>query len=304
MTPLASTSAVSVSEPGRGMSRPWLYAILVGAFLFVLMPFLFWESTWFGRRLTDKEIGKQLTDREHPRKAQHALSQIADRMVSRDPLLRASARQWYPQVAAMAAGEVDELRLTVAWVMGQDKTAPEFHSALLRLVADPQLMVRRNAALSLVRFGDSTGRPIIVSMLDAYALRVPAAGALSERLKPGEVVNPGTLLGRVRKEHSEVEIRSQVPGVLERWVANDGARVAEGEAIGLISPSRDVVWEALRGLYLIGLPEDLPAIERYTRPVGGLPEAVRSQALRTATAIRRCPLPETREECLKADPQR
>lgn len=303
MTALVNAPLDSGDEARREVSRRWRYLILVAAFVFVLMPFLFWESTWFGRPLSDQQIDRQLADRQHPRKAQHALSQIADRITSRDPRLRASVRRWYPQVAAMATEKVDELRLTAAWVMGQDSTAPEFHEALVRLVADPQPMVRRNAALSLVRFGDSVGRQVIVDMLDAYTLRAPTTGKLSERLKPGDAVNPGTLLGRVKNQDNQVEIRSQVPGILERWVANDGASVSEREAIGLITPSREVVWEALRGLYLVGVAEDLPAIERYTRPMEGMPEAIRSQALRTDAAIRRCPLPEGREQCLTADHQ-
>ena len=85
--------AVESSAPRRGLSRGWLLGILVLAFLFVLMPFLFWRATWFGRPLTDEEITRNLADREHARKAQHALSQIADRMLSQDPQVRASAHR-------------------------------------------------------------------------------------------------------------------------------------------------------------------------------------------------------------------
>ena len=78
----------------QGIPRRWLLLILATAFLFVLMPFLFWESTWFGRPLTDQQIEKNLADRAHPRKAQHALSQIADRIMSPNPGVRASAKVW------------------------------------------------------------------------------------------------------------------------------------------------------------------------------------------------------------------
>ena len=33
------------------------------AWLIVLMPFLFWWSTWFGRHLTDQQITEYLSDR-------------------------------------------------------------------------------------------------------------------------------------------------------------------------------------------------------------------------------------------------
>ena len=32
------------------------------AWLIVLMPFLFWWSTWFGRRLSDQQLSEYLSD--------------------------------------------------------------------------------------------------------------------------------------------------------------------------------------------------------------------------------------------------
>lgn len=281
-----SCSQPPAAPKPAGVPRRWVYVILVLALLFVLMPFLFWQGTWFGRPLTDAQIDKNLPDRDHPRKAQHALSQIADRMLSRDPAVRAAARRWYPQVVAVSTSSVDELRLTAAWVLGQDNTVPEFHQALLRLLTDAQPMVQRNAALALVRFNDTAGHTVIVSMLEPYALSAPHAGTLSERLKVGDVVNPGTLLGRVQDGDQKVEIRTQVPGTLERWLVADGAGVSPGQPVVAIAPSADIVWEALRALYLTGQPEDLPAIERYIRGAAGMPDSVRQQATLAARAIR------------------
>ena len=59
--------------------------------------------------------------------------------------------------------------------------------------ADGSPMVRRNAALSLVRFGDATGRDEIRSLLVPYSMPSPYAGALSVRLRTGDAVNPGTI---------------------------------------------------------------------------------------------------------------
>src|SRR5713101_9718348 len=87
------------AKPG-GLPRRWLLGILILAFLFVLMPFLFWRATWFGQPLTDEGLTRNLADAQHPRKAQHALSQLADRILSRDPAVRSSARRWYPNVIA------------------------------------------------------------------------------------------------------------------------------------------------------------------------------------------------------------
>lgn len=280
-------------RPG-GVPRRWLYAILIAALLFVLMPFLFWQSTWFGRPLTDAQMEKYLADREHPRKPQHALSQIADRINSRDPATRASARRWYPQLVALSAqNNQDELRLTAAWVMGQDNSVPEFHQALLRLLSDPHPMVRRNAALSLVRFQDSSGRrdasgrSEIVAMLLPYAVPASQAGRLNQRLKVGDVVNPGTMVARIESGGQKLEVRSEVPGTIDRWLVSDHAEVAPGQPLVSLAPSAEMAWEALRALYLIGEPDDLPAIESYARGlVVGMPEKVTRQANLAAGSIR------------------
>jgi len=279
-------AATALPQAGGGVRRRWLYLVLLLTFLFVLMPFLFWQATWFGRPLTDAQIEKNLADREHPRKAQHALSQIADRMLSRDPALRASARRWYPQVSALSSGGVDELRVTSAWVMGQDNTAPEFHQALSRMLSDSHPMVRTNAALSLVGFGDAAGSPVIRSMLEPFAVLAPQGGALAQRLKSGDVINPGTLLGRIQNGDQKVEIRSQIPGTLDRWLVANGASVASGQAVVSIAPSEELVWEALRALYVIGQLDDLPAIQRYAHGAPDVPERVRQQAELAARAIR------------------
>ncbi len=279
-------AAVPLPQAGHAVRRSWLYLVLFLTFLFALMPFLFWQAAWFGRPLTDAQIEKNLAERDHPRKAQHALSQLADRMLSREPAQRASARRWYPQVVALSSSGVDELRITAAWVMGQDRTASEFHPVLLRLLADPHPMVRTNAALSLILFGDAAGRPVIRSMLEPYPVLAPRSGILAVRLKPGDVVNPGTLLGRIQYGNHKIEIRSQVPGALGRWLVANGTNVWPGQSLLTIAPSEDLVWEMLRALYLIGQPEDMPAIQRYVRGDAGMTERVRQQAELAARAIR------------------
>jgi uncharacterized protein (UPF0147 family) len=107
-----------------GMKKRWMLLILVLTFLFVLMPFIFWQSTWFGRPLNTAQLHQALADNEHPREIQHALSQIADRILAPDEKTRSSAREFYPAVAQVAETGSPELRLTAAWVMGQDNTVP------------------------------------------------------------------------------------------------------------------------------------------------------------------------------------
>ena len=282
----------TIPAPAKpGLKRRWLFVILALTLLFVLMPFLFWQATWFGKPLNDAQLEKSLADRTHPREVQHALSQIADRILARDASTRDSVRRFYPQVVAIARTGQDELRLTAAWVMGQDNSVPDFHQELLRLVQDPSPMVRRNAALALVRFGDASGLAEIRSMLQPYAVTVPRGGsALDERLKPGAVINPGTLLGRINfGDRARDELRSQIPGTIDHWLVADRTAVTAGQPVLLVNPSVEEIWESLRALYLIGESQDLRAVEEFargTRGSGDLPAHVRQQAELTATAIR------------------
>src|ERR1700733_9447692 len=185
------------ASPKPGMAQKWLIAILVLTFAFVLMPFLLWYMTTFTRPLNDSDLATYFTDTLHPRRAQHALSQIADRMMSPNLAVRESAKIWYPEVMQFSSQGSDELRVTAAWVMGQDNQSAEFHAALVKQLADANPMVERNAALSLVRFADPSGRAIIADMLAPYAMSASRSGTLATRLKPGDVINPGTLVAHI-----------------------------------------------------------------------------------------------------------
>src|SRR6202795_3863908 len=98
MNSIPHAAESSSVPPKPGMAQKWLVAILVLTFAFVLMPFLLWYMTTFTRPLTDKDLAAFFTDSVNPRRAQHALSQIADRIISPDPAMRASAKAWYPEV--------------------------------------------------------------------------------------------------------------------------------------------------------------------------------------------------------------
>jgi biotin carboxyl carrier protein len=281
-----ATNGVPASKPR--MAAKWLFAILALTFLFVLMPFLFWQATWFGRPLNDDQLAKSLADTEHPREIQHALSQIADRILSPVAATRDSARAFYPQTIAVAKTGDDQLRLTAAWVMGQDTAVPEFHQQLLQMLSDSNPMVERNAALALVRFGDVSGRPQIRAMLQPYQMPAPEAGTLSERMKPGDAINPGTLLGHIAASGKNLEVRSQVPGTVDKWQVPDGATVAAAQPILQVDPSDAEVWEALRALYLVGEKQDLPAVQHFATAPGAAAN-LRQQAEVTTKAIQSRP---------------
>ncbi len=273
------------APPKSAMAKKWLIGILVLTFAFVLMPFLLWYMTTFSRPIPDADLGAYFTDTVHPRRAQHALSQIADRLMSPNAAVRQSAKPWYSQVIQLGERGSDELRVTAAWVMGQDNQSSEFHAALLKQLTDANPMVDRNAALSLVRFADPSGHDIIVGMLSPYALAAPRSGTLAIRLKPGDVINPGTLLAHIVAGGENSEVRSEVPGTILQWIVPDNTKMESGQKMVLVDPSPEMVWESLRALYLIGRKNDLPAVNRYVRGVDGMTQQIQQQATLTAREI-------------------
>ena len=259
----------------------WLF---VGLLLFVIMPFLFWRMTWFGGRLSDQEMGQYLRDTSVPHKTQHALSQLAEQIARGDP----GARQWYPQLLVLAAAGEPQFRMMAAWGMGQDNKSREFQQALLKLLHDPVPMVRWNAALALVRFGDSTGEPQIKFMLRPYSLRAPQAGTVDFNLRENDEVRAGSLVARIKTGKSgAVELRSPLAGAIQRELKQGGVAVQAGEEVAVLSPGEDQVWEALRALYVVGRPADLEDVNRFAHQASGMPERVRMQAQLAEEAIRK-----------------
>jgi hypothetical protein len=283
----ASATNPGAAPPKKSVAKRWLYAVLILAFLFVLMPYLFWQATWFGRPLDDAQMAKAFADTKHPREAQHALSQVTDRILSPDPAIHASARNWYPQVVNFSSNSDVALRTTAAWVMGHDSTVSEFHARLLELLHDPDPMVQRNSALSLVNFHDSAGHDIICGILKPYMISAPSAGKLHERLKAGDSVNTGSPAGRLEgADGKTIEVRTNVPGTLVSWLVPEGTMVAAGQSVARIDPSSDEVWEALRALYLIGTTQDEAAVAPFAKGIPEMPPSVAQQATLTLTAIR------------------
>jgi hypothetical protein len=257
--------------------------ILILAILFVVASFLTWYFTWFGRSLNDAEITKFLDDEKHPRHVQHALLQIQQRIERGDK----SAGQWYPRIVALAGSQEPEFRLTVAWVMGADNTAQDFHDQLGKLVSDKEPIVRRNAALALVRFNDESARPELLGMLQPLTVIAPADGVLESSLSSGAWISRGALLGRVVEINNQVlEMRSPLIGKVDRLLVANGATLKTGDGVLTIKSDEQTVWEALRGLALVGKPEDLPLIERYATADEAATDRIKQQAALTANAIK------------------
>jgi biotin carboxyl carrier protein len=270
------------SSRKRRMSTRHRILFFVTAWLIVLMPFLFWWNTWFGRQLSDAQLNEYLHDQKKPRHTQHALVQLAERITRHD----ASASKYYPVMVSLASNPSEEIRSTDAWAMGQDNSVPEFHQALLRMLQDTSPVVRGNAALALVRFGDQTGRRQIVAMLEPAKIIAPRSGKLVDAATPGTSVRQNGLLAKIQSGDQSVEVRSPLAGKVRSVSVENGPDVSEGKLLAVVEPGTEQVWEALRALYLIGTPEDLPAIARFENAMPDQPARIRQQALLTQQSIR------------------
>ena len=282
LPPLVEDSAARPARPHHRMSSRSRLLFFLTAWLIVLMPFLFWWSTWFGRHLSDTQITEYLNDDRHPRHIQHALVQLGERMARQDT----GALRWYPQLLRLASHPVEEVRNTDAWVMGQDTSAAAFHETLLKMLQDSSPMVRGNAALSLVRFGDAAGRPQIIALLQPASIIAPAGGRIIDIDKVGTSVRQGGLIAKLNEGNRTTEIRTPISGRIRTLSVATGATVAASAEIASIDPGSEQVWEALRALYLVGQLDDLPAIRIYDRNVPEIPDRLRQQAILTENAIR------------------
>jgi hypothetical protein len=272
------------TQPKRSMSRTEKFLFFAIGWLIVLMPFLFWWNTWFGRHLSDTQMTEYLHDDKKPRHIQQALVQLEDRITKHD----VTAQRWYPDLLRLATYPVEEVRNTDAWVMGRDTSEATFHYTLLKMLNDASPMVRGNAALSLVRFGDASGRPQIVALLQPAEITAPQSGRIIDSDRPGTAIHQGGLLAKLQPSDSSqappIEVRSPIPGRI-RSLAQPGANVSAGSEIAVVDPAKDQVWEALRALYLIGQIEDLSAIRPYERDLPDVSTDVRQQAIETEKAI-------------------
>ena len=255
--------------------------ILLLAGLFVAATFLAWYFSWFGRELSDADIAKYLGDEKNPRHVQHALLQIQQRLDRGD----GSVKNWYPQLIVLSGSPETEFRLTVAWLMGFDNTSPEFHNALLKLLRDQEPIVRRNAALALVRFNDPSGREELISMLKPYVLKAPADGVIASSLKEGATVARRSPLARIEQADGKVvEVRSPLPGRINKILKTNGSQVSQGEEVLNLNSDEGTVWEALRALSIIGTKDDLELVQSYANSTDVSPR-VKEQAHLTANAI-------------------
>ena len=268
--------------PGRKRKYPW--AMIVVIFLFILIPFLSWYGSWFGRPLSDSQIQSYLQDREKPRNIQHALSLIGNKIIEGD----AAMQKWYPAVMDASQNEAAEVRKVAAWTMGQDNKYDGFHQALLELLKDENAGVRHNAAVQLVRFNDASGRAELRSMLEATPIKASSDGEVELIIsEEGIAVAANTPLIRLKQNQRQtIEIRATENARIQSVMVTNNATVKAGDVVMILSPSVEQAFEALKALYIVGQEEDIPVVQRYTGQMPGMADAVNKQALSTLAAIR------------------
>src|SRR5437870_7477155 len=278
MNPNGNNSEVPTAPSRQRTTWP----LIIIAALFIIVPFLTWYLTWFGRALSDEDVATCLADEKNPRHLQHALSQVAERIERHDP----QAKKFYPQVIALSKNPIAEIRKTTAWVMGQDNSSEDFHQALLPMLNDSDPLVRRNAALQLVCFGDASGRPELRAMLEPFEVNSPLSGTIVSLLSKGSKVRAGGLLARIRDASGTVqEFRSPMDGAIEKLSVKEADPVTTGDSILSLTPDRATVSDALRALAYVGTKDDLPSIETYANNSTN-EEALRQAALEAAKSIR------------------
>ena len=83
-----------------------------------------------------------------------------------------------------------------------------------------------------------------------------------------------------------VEIRSPLPGRVNKIAKSNGPQVSSSEEVMSLNSDEQSVWEALRGLAIVGTKEDLPVVESYASS-SDVSARVKEQARLTAEAISR-----------------
>ena len=285
----SSPAETSLTPPKKRMPMRTRLLVFFAAWALLSLPYFFWRSSWFGRPLSDSEINEYLHDDAHPRHVQHALVQIGERMSrARDhgqPPASAAA-QWYPDMVRLAGYKVEEVRNTDAWLMGQDPSRQEFHQSLLKMLGDSSMMVRGNAALSLVTFGDNSGHDEIVAMLKPVTIGAPMTGTITAIAKPGDPIHSGTVVVQMEEDSGVADARAPISGKIVSVAVQRGQQhVQTGTAVAVIDPGSDQAWEALRALYLVGTKDDLPLVRSFESKGAELGDRIRQQAIETEKAI-------------------
>lgn len=251
---IASESHPVPAAPRRSI-YPLLTVIVVAACL--IIPIMFWSGAWFGRRLDDEQLAAYLAATDEPRKIQHALTEITERISKGDGPTHA----FYPAVVPLVNHKSWQVRNTAAWVMGWDKQGNGFRESLRQLLDDPVLVVRHNAALALTNFDDHSGRAVILSMLEPTPVSSTRSGVVSDLLPVEAPVRVDLDIATITLADKQVvKLKAPISGRIgRRFVTNDDA-IGAGDLVYEIQPGEIQLAQAIQALGAIGDPRDAATI--------------------------------------------
>jgi multidrug efflux pump subunit AcrA (membrane-fusion protein) len=182
----------------------------------------------------------------------------------------------------------DPVRVAAAWAMHVDASRPEFVARLREMAAgDASVLARRNAACSLSNARDPAGRDVLRSMLGAFTVTSADAGVVSSVVAVEMPVREGVAVARVRRDDgTSADVTAPVPGRVVRRAAEDGARVAAGDAVVVLSPDPAHALNAAFALALVGTTDDVELLTLAAAPQSNLGEDVQKAARAAVEAIR------------------
>jgi len=260
--------------------------------LVVLVPFLFWYQTWFGRPLTAAQIKDRLvaardaaTGKDGPhnlREAQHALVQLSQRIQSGEDL-----SALYPLVIALAKHEDPGLRRAVIWMMGYARDNGDVRKALVEALDDSDRLVRFSAALQVAMFDMDKARPILHSALEPAKVESTVAGKLLATTAIDTRLREGMELARVEKDDGAVTpVHVPFDGTVTSFAVKPGQPIKVGTVLCTMKPSAALVIPVLKALAWAGDARDLEVIEPYSKLGNGYDRRVMEHARRAIALIR------------------
>lgn len=243
-----------------------------------------WYRTWFGARLDDDALIAAMQPTSPPRDVMHGINEITVRLETGGHGLD----RWAALLVDASRRGEDPVRNAAVWAMGYDATRPEFEARLQELVAgDVSILVRRNAACSLARARDPVGREVLRSMLQAFTVKAADAGVVSSVAAVEMPVREGGVVARIRRDDgTTADVLAPVPGRVVRRAAEDGARVASGDGVVVLSPDSVHALHAAAALALVGSAEDIELLNLAAAPQSDYGDDVRTAARVAVDAIR------------------
>ena len=250
----------------------------------IALTWFFWYRTWFGARLDDDALIAAMEPAATPRDVMHGIHEITLRLETGGHGLD----RWAALLVDASRRSEDPVRNAAAWGMGSDASRPEFVERLHELAdGDPSVLVRRNAACSLARARDAAGRAVLRSMLEPFTVTAGQAGVVSSVAAVEMPVRDGGVVARIRcDDGTTADALAPVPGRVVRRAVEDGARVAGGDALVVLSPDGTHALQAAVALALVGTKEDVELLSLAAAPQSNLGDDVKQAATAAVEAIR------------------